>query len=88
MSANNEAQPAPLVYTVEQAAAVLGIGRNAVYEEIARGQLKSFTHGRRRRIAHADLVAFINALRKASDPVRSPPSLSARRNAANRGVRA
>ena len=88
MSANNEIQPAPLVYTVEQAAAVLGTGRNAVYEEIANGRLKSFTHGRRRRIAHADLVAFINALRKASDPVRSPPTLSARRNAANRGTRA
>lgn len=70
MSQHAETGPAPLVHTVEQAAALLGIGRNAVYEEIAAGRLKSFTHGRRRRIAHIDLVAFVNTLRKGAEPAR------------------
>lgn len=59
---------APLIYTVDEAAAALRIGRNAVYEEIAAGRLKSFTQGRRRRVAHADLVAFVNTLRRESEP--------------------
>jgi excisionase family DNA binding protein len=54
---------APLVYSVDQAAAALGIGRNAIYEEMARGRLKSFKHGNRRRIARVDLVAFVDLLR-------------------------
>ena len=57
-----------LVYTVDEAASVLRIGRNAIYEEISAGRLKSFTQGRRRRIARADLVAFVNALRKDAEP--------------------
>lgn len=66
---------APLIYTVDEAASALRIGRNAVYEEIASGRLKSFTQGRRRRIAHADLVAFVNALRRDAEP-KSPRSLA------------
>lgn len=91
MSLNTETPTGtgPLVYTVEQAAAALGIGRNAVYEEIAGGRLKSFTHGRRRRIAHDDLVAFVNALRRdsAAQPVRPLIAASPRRAAAAKAVR-
>lgn len=89
MSPNTETPAGPLVYTIEQAASALGIGRNAVYEEIASGRLKSFTHGRRRRIAHADLVAFVNALRKESalQPIRPAVAPSARLAAATRAVR-
>ena len=71
----------PLLYTVEEAAQALRVGRNAVYEEIAAGRLKSFTQGRRRRIAHADLVAFVNALRKEAEPkpARAPIRRAAQR---------
>lgn len=66
MSQHTETPVNALVYTVDQSAAILGIGRNAIYEEIAAGRLKSFTHGRRRRIAHDDLVAFVDFLRSES----------------------
>lgn len=65
----------PLVYTIEEAAAALRIGRNAIYEEIAAGRLKSFTQGRRRRIAHADLAAFVNALRRDAEPKPLRPAV-------------
>ncbi len=37
-----------LTYTVEEAAALLGIGRGLVYEMVGTGQLPSFRLGRRR----------------------------------------
>jgi excisionase family DNA binding protein len=58
---------AQLVYTVDQAAAAIGKGRNFIYEEIAARRLKSFKLGNSRRIAHVDLVAFLNAMRSAAD---------------------
>lgn len=74
--AEASAPGAPLIYTVEEAASALRIGRNAIYEEIAAGRLKSFTQGRRRRIAHADLVAFVNTLRRESDPKPMRPAVA------------
>jgi hypothetical protein len=54
-----------LVYTVDQAGHMLGgKGRNFIYQAMASGQLKSFKLGNSRRIAHVDLVAFVNAMRK------------------------
>ena len=81
MSQHAETGLAPLVYTVEEAAQTLRIGRNAIYEEISAGRLKSFTQGRRRRIARADLVAFVNALRKDAEPkpARAPIRRAAQR---------
>ena len=68
MTQHVETATATLIHTVDEAASILRCGRNAIYEEIAAGRLKSFTQGRRRRIAHADLVAFVNALRKDAEP--------------------
>jgi hypothetical protein len=52
---------------------------------MASGRLKSFTIGRRRRIAHADLVAFVNALRKDAEP---KPARAPVRRAAGQRVKA
>lgn len=48
---------------VEDAAGVLGIGRTAAYELIARGSLRSVKVGRRRLVAASDLAAYIEATR-------------------------
>lgn len=55
--------PTRLAYPVADAAELLGVGRTYVYELMGRGELRSFTVGRRRLVAHDDLVAFIDAQR-------------------------
>ena len=50
---------APRLYGAEEAAAQLGIGRTAVFAEIAAGRLRSVTVGRRRLIPASALVEFI-----------------------------
>ncbi len=57
--------PAPLLYTVPEAAKQLRIGRSSLYELIATDQIASITIGSRRLIAHDDLVTFIH--RRKSD---------------------
>jgi excisionase family DNA binding protein len=44
---------------VDEAAAALGLGRSALYGEIAAGRLASITVGRRRLIPAAAIAAFI-----------------------------
>ena len=55
--------PTRLAYPVAEAAAMLGIARTFAYDLIGRGELRSFTVGRRRLVAHDDLLAFIDAQR-------------------------
>jgi excisionase family DNA binding protein len=50
--------------TVDETAARLGIGRSHAYEFILRGEIQSVKIGRSRRIAVADLEAFIERLRE------------------------
>ncbi len=52
----------PLLHTPEEAALLLGIGRTAVYQFIASGQLRSVKIGRRRRIPASALDAFVDEL--------------------------
>lgn len=78
MSQQENAITAQLVYTVDQAAAALGKGRNYIYEEISAGRLKSVKMGSSRRIAHVDLVAFLDALRKDSASVPRESTRSVR----------
>ena len=58
---------APLAeaYTIATAAAVSGVGRTKIYEEIKAGRLKSFLHCGRRLILRDDLVAWLRAARDA-----------------------
>lgn len=51
-----------LLYKPEAAAAVLGIGRNKVFELIATGDLKSVKIGRARRISRDALEEFVTQL--------------------------
>lgn len=62
--------PRRLCLTPEEAARELGISRPTVFRLLKSGALRSFTIGRRRKIAYEDVVAFIRA-RIAADNV--PP---------------
>lgn len=50
------------LYTPEQTAALLGVGRTTVYKLINAGKLHSVTIGRCRRIAATELERFVEAL--------------------------
>ncbi len=54
-----------LVYSVEQAAELLSIGRTLAYQLIGEGQLPSIKIGHRRLVARVDLEAFVMACREA-----------------------
>lgn len=53
-----------LLYTAEQAAAVLSVGRTTVYELMASGRLPTVRIGRSRRITATALLAYVNDLMK------------------------
>ena len=61
LTPNGSLEALPRVaYSVPEAAAVLGISRPTLYRLINRGELTTFTLGRRRLVSHqaiADLVA-------------------------------
>lgn len=52
-----------LLYTAQQAASVLSLGRSTVYELMASGELKYIKQGRARRIRRVDLEAFVANLK-------------------------
>ena len=51
------------LYTVEESALQLGCSRSALYPRLISGELRSVKLGRSRRIAAADLEAFVERLR-------------------------
>lgn len=53
-----------LVYSVDEVAESLSIGRTLVFQLISDGQLPSLKIGHRRLVARADLEAFVIARRK------------------------
>ncbi len=52
-----------LTYSINEVAAVLGVGRTTVYELIREHQLLSIKIGQRRLVARTDLEAFVTDLR-------------------------
>lgn len=54
--------PAPLLLTVEEAGAALGVGRTLMFELIARGDIRTVRVGRLRRVRPDDLDAYVAAL--------------------------
>jgi excisionase family DNA binding protein len=52
-----------LAYSVEEAAAQLGIGRTFMFHLIATGEIESFKIGKRRKISHDALIGYIKRLR-------------------------
>lgn len=69
-----------VLYTPEQSAVLLGVGRTTVYKLINAGELRSVTIGRCRRIAATELERFVEALAGSSlmdiKPSAAPPRLS------------
>lgn len=57
-----------LLYKVEEAAPMLGMGRATVYREIAAGRLKSVQVGRSRRISRAALEEYVTDLEQSAVP--------------------
>ena len=55
-----------VLYSVSQAATLLGLSRTGIYAELTSQRLPSFKIGRRRMIASSDLNGFIAKLRQAS----------------------
>lgn len=51
-----------LLISVEEAAAILGIGRTAAYELVRKNQLKSVKIGRTRRVVVASLNEYVMRL--------------------------
>jgi excisionase family DNA binding protein len=56
-------EPAPLLLTVEAAAARLGIGRTFAYALVKSGELESVPVGRRRRIPAECITEYVRRLR-------------------------
>lgn len=52
----------PLLLTVVEAAALLGVGRTTVYELLARGDLTAVRIGRCRRVPRAIVDAYVERL--------------------------
>jgi excisionase family DNA binding protein len=55
--------PPPLLVTVVEAAAILGVGRTTLYQLISRGELRPVHIGRSLRVPVAELEHFVEALR-------------------------
>jgi len=53
----------PLVFTVEEAADRLGVGRTLMYSLVSSGAVESVRIGRLRRVPADALVTFLNELR-------------------------
>jgi excisionase family DNA binding protein len=53
-----------LLYTVDEAAQCLSVGRTNVFDLIRRGEIESVKIGSRRLVPRAALEAFVNSLRQ------------------------
>jgi len=60
------------LYTVRQAAAILGIGRTKTYELMHRHDLRYVKVGRCRRVASTEIARYVRSLESASDRSRQP----------------
>jgi excisionase family DNA binding protein len=65
--------PERLLYPVEEALQLLGLGRSKFYEEVAAGRLRVVKVGRTTRVAAPDLDGYVALLRtEAGEPSQSP----------------
>lgn len=53
-----------LLFTAEEAAKIIGVGRTKMYELLRVGAVRSVRIGRCRRIPHDALIAFVDGLRE------------------------
>ncbi|GCD97111.1 helix-turn-helix domain-containing protein [Embleya hyalina] len=64
---NHAPPPTNFVFTVEEAALFLKLGRTTVYRLIGTGELKSVTIGRSRRVPLEALTAYVHDLMNPAD---------------------
>ncbi len=64
--------PEKLLLTAEEAAAVLGVGRSAIFALVRTGELESLRLGARRRIPTAALHDYVARLRQTSASCTAP----------------
>lgn len=55
-----------LLYSPDEAAPLLGIGKSTLFELIARGEIESFKIGKLRKIPREALTAYVKRLREES----------------------
>lgn len=55
-----------LLFTVEEAATILGIGRSRIFELIRTGQLESLKIGKSRRVTREHMEAFVQRKSRAA----------------------
>jgi excisionase family DNA binding protein len=67
-----DAPPHRLAYPPAEVAQLLGLGRSKTLALIADGTIPSVKIDRARRILHADLVAYVESLRRAGDGSMAP----------------
>ncbi|MEI4273895.1 helix-turn-helix domain-containing protein [Klenkia sp. LSe6-5] len=65
---NSNAKKRRLLYTVNEAAAQLSMGRTKFYGLITSNTIPSIVLGGRRVVAHEDLVAYVDGLRAEAGP--------------------
>jgi excisionase family DNA binding protein len=53
-----------LVYSIDEAADLLGIGRTFMFQLVASGEIASFKIGKRRKIAREEIDAYLDRLRR------------------------
>jgi excisionase family DNA binding protein len=61
--ADRESAPRRLLYSVEEAAELLGIGRTFMFHLLATGEIDSFKIGKRRKVPRDALDGYIERLR-------------------------
>jgi len=62
--------PGRLLYSIEEAADLLGIGRTFMFHLVATGEINSFKIGKRRKIARDALDGYIERLRSEQSAAR------------------
>jgi excisionase family DNA binding protein len=65
--------PGRLLYSVEEAADLLGIGRTFMFHLVASGEIDSFKIGKRRKIPRDALDGYIERLRSEQGAVADGP---------------
>jgi len=68
MSAAVAALSEPETLSVDEAARVLGIGRNGAYEAVARGEIPSIRIGKRILVPRRQLLELLDAPQKSAEP--------------------
>lgn len=67
-----------LSYSVDEAMAALGIGRNAFYKAVSSGELATFSVGKRRLVSRRALEEFVQKREQAASPFARTPRTGGR----------